>query len=55
MLSLGPSLALVIDDGPVRGGVPSSVVAVDAAGRVAVLREGAIERSIIDALLGEGA
>jgi L-threonylcarbamoyladenylate synthase len=55
VLSLGPSLAVVIDDGPVRGGVPSSVVAVDAAGRVAVLREGAIERSIIDALFGEGA
>ncbi len=55
VLSLGPSLAVVIDDGPVRGGVPSSVVAVDAADRVAVLREGAIERSIIDALFGEGA
>jgi L-threonylcarbamoyladenylate synthase len=54
VLSLGPSLAVVIDDGPVRGGVPSSVVAVDAAGRVAVLREGAIERSIIAALFGEG-
>ncbi len=51
--SLGPSLAVVIDDGPVRGGVPSSVVAVDAAGRVAVLREGAIERSMIDAMFGE--
>lgn len=49
--SLGPSLAVVIDDGPVRGGVPSSVVAVDAAGRVAVLREGAIERRMIDAML----
>jgi L-threonylcarbamoyladenylate synthase len=51
--SLGPSLAVVIDDGPVRGGVPSSVVAVDAAGRVVVLREGAIERSAIDAMSGE--
>ena len=55
VVSLGPSLAVVIDDGPVRGGVPSSVVAVDARGRVAVLREGAIERSMIDALFGEEA
>jgi L-threonylcarbamoyladenylate synthase len=53
--SLGRSLAVVIDDGPVRGGVPSSVVAVDAAGRVAVLREGAIERPTIDAMLQEEA
>jgi L-threonylcarbamoyladenylate synthase len=51
--SLGPSLAVVIDDGPVRRGVPSSVVAVDAAGRVVVLRDGAIERSAIDAMSGE--
>jgi L-threonylcarbamoyladenylate synthase len=55
VVSLGLSLAVVIDDGPVRGGVPSSVVAVDARGRVAVLREGAIERSMIDALFGEEA
>jgi L-threonylcarbamoyladenylate synthase len=55
VVSLGPSLAVVIDDGPVRGGVPSSVVAVDAGDRVAVLREGAIERSTIDALFAEEA
>jgi L-threonylcarbamoyladenylate synthase len=55
VVSLGPSLAVVIDDGPVRGGVPSSVVAVDAGDRVAVLREGAIERSTFDALFAEEA
>jgi L-threonylcarbamoyladenylate synthase len=53
--ALGPSLALVLDDGPVRGGVPSSVVAVDAAGRVEVFREGAIGRTLIEALLAGGA
>jgi L-threonylcarbamoyladenylate synthase len=53
--ALGPSLALVLDDGPVRGGVPSSVVAVDAAGRVEILREGAIEEGFIRALVAEDA
>ncbi len=49
--ALGPSLALVLDDGPVRDGVPSSVVAVDAAGRFEVLREGAIGRIVIEAVV----
>lgn len=51
--ALGASLAVVIDDGPVRGGVPSSVVAVDAAGRVKVLREGALSRTDLKAALAD--
>jgi L-threonylcarbamoyladenylate synthase len=50
---LGGSLALVLDDGPVRGGVASSVVAVDGRGTISVLREGAIPRSRIEATAGE--
>lgn len=41
--SVGSSLALVLDDGPVRGGVASTVVAVDRDGGWQVLREGALE------------
>jgi len=52
--TLGPALATVIDDGPVRGGVPSSVVAVDAAGRLEVLREGALRREVLEAALDDG-
>jgi L-threonylcarbamoyladenylate synthase len=51
--ALGPSLALVLDDGPVRGGIPSSVVAVDADGRVDVIREGALGGATILAALSE--
>jgi L-threonylcarbamoyladenylate synthase len=40
--TLADELALVIDDGPVSGGVPSTVVACAADGRVIVLRAGAI-------------
>jgi L-threonylcarbamoyladenylate synthase len=40
--SVGGSLALVLDDGPVRGGVASTVVAVTADGEWNVLREGAL-------------
>jgi L-threonylcarbamoyladenylate synthase len=47
--ALGASLACVIDDGPVRGGVPSSVVAVDAAGTLEILREGALSRARLEA------
>jgi L-threonylcarbamoyladenylate synthase len=49
---LGASLALVLDDGPVRGGVASSVVSLDAAGTVRVLREGAVPASRIEAVVG---
>jgi L-threonylcarbamoyladenylate synthase len=50
--ALGAALTLVIDDGPVRGGVPSSVVAVDTEGRARLLREGALARAIIERALG---
>jgi L-threonylcarbamoyladenylate synthase len=48
---LGASLAVVLDDGPARGGVASSVVAVDRGGVISVLREGALGRSVIEAAL----
>jgi tRNA A37 threonylcarbamoyladenosine synthetase subunit TsaC/SUA5/YrdC len=51
--ALGPSLALVLDDGPVRGGRASSVVSVDPAGHISVLREGALGRGLIEAALAE--
>jgi L-threonylcarbamoyladenylate synthase len=50
--SVGHALALVLDDGPVRGGVASTVVAVGRNGAVQVLREGALSSADIDALLG---
>ena len=42
LVSVGDALALVLDDGPVRGGVPSTVVAVAADGRLTILRAGAL-------------
>ena len=54
LASLGPSLALVLDDGPVRGGVASTVVAVDAAGAWSILREGTLEPEVIAAAVREG-
>ncbi len=51
--ALGPSLALVVDDGPVRGGVASSVLAVDHEGRCLLLREGAVSRERLSAALDE--
>jgi tRNA threonylcarbamoyl adenosine modification protein (Sua5/YciO/YrdC/YwlC family) len=48
---VGASVALVIDDGPVRGGVASSVVALDSRGGIVLLREGAISRSELEAAL----
>ena len=50
--SVGHSLALVIDDGPVRGGVASTVVAVDEAGNVRVLREGALTAAAVSVAAG---
>lgn len=44
-------VSLVLDDGPVRGGHPSSVVAVAANGAIEVLREGAIDPAAIEAAL----
>ena len=52
--SVGYSLALVLDDGPVRGGVASTVVAVSADGAWDVLREGAIGIDAIAAAAAAG-
>jgi L-threonylcarbamoyladenylate synthase len=48
----GASLALVLDAGPVRDGVPSTVVQVDADDRCIVLREVALEAADILAVAG---
>ena len=45
--SVGHSLALVLDDGPVRGGVASTVVSVSREGGLEVLREGALDAPAI--------
>lgn len=50
--AVGGDVALVLDDGPVRGGRPSSVVAVLGDGSVEVLREGALDRATIRHALG---
>lgn len=41
--AVGGALALVLDGGPVRGGIASTVIAVGAAGEVTVLRVGALD------------
>jgi L-threonylcarbamoyladenylate synthase len=41
-LSLSDEVALILDDGPTRGGLASTVVAVPSSGRLAILRQGAI-------------
>jgi L-threonylcarbamoyladenylate synthase len=51
--SLGASLAVVIDAGPIaRGGIPSTVVVVDPDGSLTVLRTGAIEAQVLRAVAG---
>ena len=50
--AFGASLALVLDDGPVRGGVASTVVAVGADGAIRMLREGALGEARIESVLG---
>ena len=47
--TLGDVVALVLDDGPVRGGVPSSVVHCPESGGVDILRVGAISEDEIRA------
>lgn len=51
--SVGASLALVLDDGPVRGGVASTIVGFGDGDDVLIVREGAIARDDIDATLAE--
>ena len=52
--SVGHALALVLDDGPVRGGVASTVVAIDHAGNWRVLREGALDLAAVAATVRGG-
>ena len=52
--AVGHSLALVLDDGPVRGGVASTVVSVDRDGSWRVLREGALDRAALEAAVHGG-
>jgi L-threonylcarbamoyladenylate synthase len=52
--SVGHSLALVLDDGPVRGGVASTVVSVDRDDSWCVLREGALDRAALEAAVHGG-
>jgi L-threonylcarbamoyladenylate synthase len=54
LAAVGSSLALVIDDGPVRGGVASTVVAVDVDGGCRVLREGATSHAAMMSVIGQG-
>lgn len=49
--TVGDALALVLDDGPVRGGVASTVVALEHDGRPTVLRPGALDPAILTAVL----
>jgi L-threonylcarbamoyladenylate synthase len=45
--AIGHSLALVLDDGPVRGGVPSTVVIVGDHGEVTIARQGALAEAAV--------
>lgn len=54
MASVGHALALVLDDGPVRGGVASTVVAVDTDDAWRILRAGALGRATISATIDGG-
>ena len=50
--AVGDGASLVLDDGPVRGGRASSVVALSAEGGWVILREGALDRATLEAALG---
>jgi L-threonylcarbamoyladenylate synthase len=54
LATVGASLALILDGGPVRGGVPSTVVAVTPGQPLRVLREGAIPNDLLRAEVGGG-
>ena len=49
LAAVGPALAVVIDDGPVRGGVPSTVLAVASDGGLTILRSGALDLATLEA------
>ncbi len=48
LATVGDELAVVIDDGPVRGGVPSTVVAVSMDGSLTILRAGALDAATLE-------
>jgi L-threonylcarbamoyladenylate synthase len=48
LATVGDALAVVIDDGPVRGGLPSTVVAVSADGSLTILRAGALDAATLE-------
>ena len=52
LAAVGSSLAVVIDDGPVRGGVPSTVVAVALDGGLTILRAGALDLATLETAAG---
>jgi len=52
-MCLGAAVTLVVDDGPVRGGVPSTVIRIDDDNRLTILREGPILCGELDAALKE--
>lgn len=49
--NLGDALDLIIDAGPTAGGLPSTVI--DVRGQLRIIRDGAIERGAIEALLAD--
>ena len=49
--AVGDALALVLDDGPVHGGVASTVVSVNADGSWQVLREGALQLAELEQVM----
>ena len=55
LASVGASLALILDDGPVRGGVASTVVVVTDGQPLQVVREGAIASDLLRAVAAEAA
>ena len=50
LATVGSSLALILDDGPVRGGVASTVVVVTDGQPLQVVREGAIPSDLLRAV-----
>ena len=48
----GDAVDLILDDGPARLGIESSIVAVDDAGQAVLLRPGAVARADIEAIIG---
>lgn len=53
LAAVGASLSVVIDDGPVRGGVASTVVGFDAAGTLIFFRIGALAEETVRAALAD--